>query len=700
MTSDQDTPADRYYIGGAGLPVSGTEYPFAFERARRFQRVALDWMYDSDGSPPVSAVAAPTGSGKTAIIAALAAQSETGIVCTYPTNALIHAQAETLRELEAYDLTVKRVTSATLENTGEARANEVLDIADQPNDVVVTNPDILQAIIQSAYFSPGNRVFQFFSRFDAAVFDEFHYYDPLAASGLLMQIRILANEGRYRDREGDLNLPRVLLTSATPDEQFVESVTDDFGIDAQIIRSRLISLDLSDPAPQRLDPPDVGLVYDPAGTPPNLPSRRGDLPAHDTDPTAFVMEDDEWPGVSRFRYPMVVNRWPSHIGDAFDTVAKMLDTARAEWDGGEPVAAVVFNSAARSNAFQEHIRRTDTWTDLADVTRKDNGYDTGAEYEDRDNHNECAVLNTTSKGEVGLNFDIRRLVVAMPWTVTSFIQRVGRAARQSPATVDVFGLGDPAWPPVQSYAGFLARIQTLDELRDPTTSRQRLRALAGLRAARATQSQYQASSYDPDIEVRFDGIPGRDRWNGALRALNDAQDAIESGFGEPTVDRSGRRAIRGADAAIEGLDALRGRSVQVNLMYPIGDGTQQTEYDLIRALRHYPIEHVDPDNTLRLGRGTPDGQLTATYPERPFGGLDMRQSDRTIESKLTDGYQTAAQAADLRSVDIDAETLQSIFGLLPLRRALLPTSVDASWYRFTIDQEFGEVEIIDERRPD
>ncbi|RLM53205.1 type I-D CRISPR-associated helicase Cas3' [Halobellus sp. Atlit-31R] len=690
--NDADSPADQYFVGGAGLPSTLPGHEFPYPAARRFQRSALEWINSDGDVPPVSAIAAPTGGGKTAVIAALAEWAESGIICTYPTNALVEAQANALEEIDYYNFSVQTVSGRTLSGSGAVRSQELTDIAQTSDGVIVTNPDVLQAILQGAYFSPGKRVVTFFEQFDAAVFDEFHYYDPLAASGLLMQIRALAQRGQYLDRSGETRLPRFLLTSATPDEEFVTSVTEDFGIDAQIIRSRLVSLDLADPAPRRVPAPNAELIYTPAGAPCASVDRTAELPDGIPDPA--VLTGDVPDGVSRFRSPMVVNRWSDWIGDSFDRIAETLKHAQSEWEvGDEPLAAVVFNSAARSNAFDQYLYQS--WPDLAAVTRKDNGYDTNADSK-RTPEGQYAVLNTTSKGEVGLDFDLERLIVSTPRTATALIQRIGRAARRSPATVDIYGLDDPTWPPVQSYAGFLARI--LEELPNPATSRRRLRELAGMRAARAIQKQIADPTYDPDLEVDFESIPGRQRWKTFLRNLEAATDALDGGLGAPTVDANGRRAILAAQEAAEGLDALRGRSVKQEISYPTGGGQEVTEYDITRALRHYPIAGVQSDGVIRLGDETPTGALSAAYPGEPFGGVDLRKGSHTIENQLTDAYCTAASEGDFRQVDVDSDVLEYFFRVISLQQALLPTHVDAGRYRLGIDQEHGKVERVDDTR--
>lgn len=695
MTEDApaDDPADRYYIGGAGLPEVSPGHQFPFDTARRFQRRALAWIHDETADPPVTALAAPTGGGKTAVIAALAAASELGILCTYPTNALIDAQVDAFRSVAEYDLDVTQVTGQTLSGRGEARTQELMDVARGDSDVVVTNPDVVQAVAQGLYFAPGNHVRTFFSQFDAAVFDEFHYYDPLAASGLLMQIRLLIERGSYLATDGTERLPRFLLTSATPDETFVDAITEDFGIETQVIRSRLISLDIADPAPAHAPVPDVELLYTPAGAQRGLPRRQRELPT--TAPDPGTLEQPAPAGVSRFRYPMVVNRWPTHPSDAFDQIAATLTAAHEEWEPGEePTAAVVFNSAAQSNAFNLYL--SESWPELSAVTRKDNGYDTYAAA-DAPSVGEYAVLNTTSKGEVGLDYDLTRLVVATPHTATGLIQRVGRAGRQSPAIVDLYGLDDPAWPPVQSYGGFLARV--LAKFATPSTNRDQLSELAGLRAGRVIQKQFESNTYDEDITTEFEDIPNHQRWTAFLRALSDADDALSAALGSPTLGGNGTRALRGAQAASHGLDSLRGRSVQGTIRYPTAGGSTRTEYDVTRALQHYPIESVASDGTLQLAPGTPRGTLSATYPDAPLGGLDLRTAGYDRERRLTDAYQTAAANADLQGLDLSNDTLEWFFHIMPLRRALVPEQVRAGRYEIHVDTNSGEVSDIDVDRP-
>jgi len=231
-------PTDTYVIGGAGLPVATTDRPFDRAYAPRgFQSEALEWIYGADAQP-VSALVAPTGAGKTDVIVALGRDADQ-LLCLYPTNALIDAQTDAL---EAAGLDVEAVTGSTLSGTGADRSDELLNIAQQGSrggrDVFVTNPDVLQAAVQNLYFSPGSRILELFAQFDAAVYDEFHYYDELAASGLLTQVKILSERGAMLTRDG-VEPPKFLLSSATPDPTFLDYVRDDLELSLREFRADL-----------------------------------------------------------------------------------------------------------------------------------------------------------------------------------------------------------------------------------------------------------------------------------------------------------------------------------------------------------------------------------------------------------------------------------------------------------------------------
>lgn len=675
-------PVDTYLVGGAALPLEEAPARFEFPTARGFQRAALEWI--EDGDEPVGLLAAPTGGGKTAIIAQLAEASDR-ILCLYPTNALIEAQAETLRE--NHNLSVDVLTGKTLTKKGAARSQEVMTYATDPAgaDVVITNPDVLQAILQGLYFSPGSELLRFFAHFDAAVYDEFHYYDPVAASGLLMQIKVLSERGRYLGADGERVFPRVLLPSATPSRAFVDHVEEDLELNVERIRSEIHPLDTTDGGA----PSDVSLAYKTGSTMEEYVGSQSGTPKQidPHDPTVLREMCVEAPeSLDRFRYPMVVNRWGDRIEDSFELVARLLRESVGLDEGDTPngKSAIIFNSAARSNRFQDYLisEGLDEWT------VKDNGYDTGA---DRSLPEKFAILNTTSKGEVGLDFNLNRLVMVKPFTGSDFVQRIGRAGRHSPAIVDVFGLDDPLWPRIQSYPAFLGRVLTT--LGDPAMDRGRLRDLIGLRAARALQGRFEDDHYHvADVREDFGDFETRNRWQSFLSAVADArslQGRSENPFA-PQLDRPTSKTVSGIDAALDGLDSLRGRSLGHDIEYPQGDNRERTSYDLVTALRHYSIDHIR-DGVVVFGDGSP-GHVVGYYAGKPAEGrgIDLGHSNYSVDRDLTDTFETHASAASWHETEIDASDVDRFFQVLDLSSAMVPHRIETDGYVINTSQE-GEI---------
>lgn len=696
-----DQPADRYLVGGAALPTRTPAHTFRYTPAREFQAESLAWIHDTTASP-VATLEAPTGSGKTAVIAALSRAFEQTL-CLYPTNALVHTQAAELRDA---GLDVKIVTGDTLTGTGDQRTRELINYAQRgqrgAQDVIVTNPDVLQAVLQGLYFSPGDEILGIYGLFDAAVFDEFHYYDPLAASGLLTQIKVLSERGAVLSPTGDNDLtpPRMLLSSATPDHAFVEHIADDLDLTVDRITATLHPLDFA-PSPHA-PIPDAALLYD-----------------HDADPTAVarqqtetwleqdVTEDNISPSleehcpdaVSRFRSPMLVNRYRERSDAAFAQIADRLErVVEEQYDGGEPVAAVIFNSAARSNIFYQFVQ-TACDNEFADLVVKDNGYDTGT---DRTLPDEFAVLNTTSKGEVGLDFDVRHLVMEAPFTAAAFVQRIGRAGRQSPAVVDLYGLDDPTWPAVQSYPEFLQRV--MESCPDPSTSRTRLRALSSMRAAYAIHTRDDGYGVSDAVYADFGDFAEQPRWRSFFTDLADTQAALtedtETLLGGPTLNRAGRRVITAAAAAQTGLRTLRGRSVSHPVRYPRGDGQERTEYDLVRALQHYTVADVSGRGVLTLSDAGEDSLVRGYYPGKPQDGdgINLAQPGWEIEAKLTAGYTGHVSQAQVDDVPVSKADLRDWFELVPLRSVLIPTEIRAGRTTVTITTHDGRKDDVEVTR--
>lgn len=629
---DPPSGAASYEIDGAVVDTRASDYDFLYEEPRGFQADALDWVHD--GTEPVAAMQAPTGSGKTAVFAQLADEFRS-VLILYPTNALIDQQQTVLSNAEAVDSDdVTTVTGETLTRHGASRVRELLDATRR--GAILSNPDILQAALQNQYVSLG-REYDLFRSFDAVVYDEFHFYSPLGASGLLHQIDAFVAQDR------NLN---ILLSSATPDDGFVQYVADQ--LDTPV---RQISADSSPPA--------------------------------NSSTTAVD---------GRFRYETELVRHTDRLRDSFADVAAILTRRLAAADQtSDPRAAVIFNSAYVSNRFDEWL--SEDHPSVHAHCEKDNGYDTNA---DRSLADEFLILNTTSKGEVGLHFDLDTLVMAAPWprTAYKFLQRAGRAGRESPAAVHVFGMDDPRWASSMSFSEFETAVYETGTLHTPLANLDRLRTLVGLRSALAIADREDDDAYhSPEMYDVFERHSEVDRWRGFVDAvrsdLEDDEDTINPL--EPTPDRTAREVCEFCAAAFEGLRSLRGVTLDYDIEYPDGRGTTETSYDLVRSLQQYRVTEYDDDSeVIRL-----DGESAGVQVRYPGLGGPYDPSERgafdTFERRLTDIAVERIEDADWSTVETTRGNVRRFVSAVPLRSAVSPVRVKAG--DFVVERNGAELAV-------
>lgn len=702
---DSTNKPDTYLVGGSGLPTTPVKsYPQNYT-PREFQHNAFNWIHN-DNTAPIAAVTAPTGAGKTDIITNLA-HTATQALCIYPTNALINEQ-QAILENSTHNLTTKKLTGDTLTGSGHTRTENLLNIIKKGQitnrDVLITNPDILQAAIQNKYYSTGDKELELFAQFDAIIYDEFHAYNTLAATGLLTQIKLLTERGAYRTKQGTQKPPNILLTSATPSTTLTKHIETELELDTTHITSTLHPLDIP---PQDTTQTLPTTAYNHAS---HKKPRSSNSPpnTNDAHPQQLLQQitTPSSTGVSRFRYPMVVQRHSDDITDTdtFDVIAEQLhNTINTHYtqDTG-PIAAVVFNSARRSNEFHTYFH--ENYDDsITQHIVKDNGYDTNVD-STRD-ISDGAVLNTTRKGELGLDFDIKRLVMVAPPTASQFIQRIGRAARQSPAIVDVFGLNDPMWPQKMSYGEFLQHvIQTLIDTDHVETL---LREVTGMRVAAAVQDRVDNNvNIDPGALDNFKGFHSDARWKQFFMSLDksvekcgDVSDDVWNSLGNNFhPSQSLQDLLSGLTSIRDGLDSLRGGSISATVSYTDGVSQSVTEYSLIRALRHYELRDVrerksGEDNLFVLGDPRDSGSVTGVFVGEPFAGdgIDLLQSKSDVESQLQLGYKQLARTADLSTIPINKNETLRFLELAPLSTALTPRVVYADEWEINCDETYGTV---------
>ena len=103
------------------------------------------------------------------------------------------------------------ISSRILKKKGPERAQELWGLVSR-YDIILTNPDIFQAIIGAMYVNPEENLIQVFHQFQYVIYDEFHAYKEFELSGILTQIALFQNMSRCR----------VILSSATPKSEIVD----------------------------------------------------------------------------------------------------------------------------------------------------------------------------------------------------------------------------------------------------------------------------------------------------------------------------------------------------------------------------------------------------------------------------------------------------------------------------------------------
>ncbi len=613
-----------FEIAGASLATESPEPALedrGFEYARTFQNRVIEWIHD--GTDPVSVVRAPTGGGKTATFYELI-DSQDMTLLVYPTNALLRQQRE---RFEDDDVDVAVLNANTLDGHGHERTEQLLGFVNKyaaDYDAVLTNPDILQAAIQDMYV--GSDPMRFFNKFDAIVYDEFHFYEALSASGLLLQIKIIA------ERQPD---PKILLASATPNEEFVEFLHERVGLTVR----------------------DIDSDYDSDG--------------------------------DQFRHRMVVRRHEDRkiLDNRDEIAAELKEKVEAVGDYDDPEIVLVFNSAKDSNDFHDYLYHE--YPTVFEHTAKDNGFDTNDEGADLD-ETDFYILNTTSKGEVGLDYDVTTLYMEKPFTASAFLQRFGRAGRQSEATVDIYGLGQGPWGEDVDFPTFAEQIY--EGLDSTQMNQNRLADLVGFRAAYAIAKREEDSNwFNQELREDFEAnIDRYDQWYGFIQAVNAEHGEIKDGFGPGKYQQNDPEAklLEFTKQCFKTFRGLRGRSLSASIKYPRGDRLGVTTYDLSTTLRNYDIVDVDDDDILVLGPSDDSilSTVTARLPAYETEPTQYDQSRGDIEELLQTKIHRHIDQAELNNdFTVSTELLHRLFRIIEIVDAIIPSRITTSEYDIEID---------------
>ncbi|WP_267643991.1 type I-D CRISPR-associated helicase Cas3' [Haloarchaeobius amylolyticus] len=610
-------------VGEAFLQTEPPKYGLkeqGFEEARAFQNRVVEWVHHGDA--PVAAVRAPTGAGKTVTFHELIETRDITLL-VYPTNALLRQQHD---RFDAAGIDVAILNGNTLEGRAHDRTANLLQFVDRyeaDHDVIVTNPDILQAIIQDMY--SGSDAMDFFNRFDAIVYDEFHFYGPLAASGLLLQIKIISE--RLPD-------PKILLASATPNQTFIDFIDNRIGIDVEKIAAE------------------------------------------------YAMTGDQ------FRYPVTVERHEARRiltdDDTKHAVANQLEQAISKAATlSEPQVVLVFNSVRDSNQF--HTFLADEYPNIFEHTAKDNGFDTNDDVSALADKS-FFILNTTSKGEVGLDYDIRTLFMEKPREANAFLQRFGRAGRQAPATVHVYGLGQGPWGEDVSFQTFEQQIY--EGLDDSEMYLDQLADLVGFRAAYAIAVRDESATwYNQELHADFaENIEHFGRWR---RLIDEADTAIDNlgGFAPTyTQNSDAAKILKFTRECFKMFCGLRGRSLPAEIRYPRGDRLGLTTYDLTSTLRNYAIAEVDDEGCLVLeSRDDTQSVVTARLPEFETEPTRYDQPTTEIEDLLQTKVHREIDRLELDDTfPLDTNLLHRFFRIIRITDAVVPERITTANYDITV----------------
>jgi CRISPR-associated endonuclease/helicase Cas3 len=184
-----------------GFSIDEVANPFPqipFQKIRSFQKEFIENAEEFD----IISLSAPTGAGKTLCFEYLC-KTHPPVLLVYPTTALM---ADQERQLKEHGIKVFRLDSQSLgEARGYERSRKLIAIF-MAYDIIITNPDILSAILHRLYNNPEEDLLRTFRYPQYIIFDEFHVFEELELSDILLQILCYLG----------LSKSKIVLSSATP----------------------------------------------------------------------------------------------------------------------------------------------------------------------------------------------------------------------------------------------------------------------------------------------------------------------------------------------------------------------------------------------------------------------------------------------------------------------------------------------------
>jgi CRISPR-associated endonuclease/helicase Cas3 len=484
-----------------------------------------------DEEAEVIQLIAPTGAGKTLCFENLMRDENEEIhktVLIYPTNALIKSQLERFRKNK---FAVINISSKNLTKKGEERSRELFGLLSR-YDIVLTNPDIFQAILGHMYRNQTGDLIQAFHFFEYVIYDEFHTYKEFELSGILNQIGLFLN----------MSPCKVILSSATPKKEIIG----------------LLKLTRIGSGANRHEPRVKTVEAKPCS------NNEGEI----------------------IRYKTKVNFRQGKIIDDFDEIVGKLKEYIQDINAKEPRILFIFDKVRDSNwfysrLFQEH-------PELYEYAEKDNGYDTNQEGDTQDLTK--PILISTNKSELGLDYPIKYLYMEDGFSIDSFVQRFGRAARREPAECFIYTKkeANPLFTEeIIDYEKFVENMKHITKEYNIQTKK--VTALFTLRQALAI-SEYK-NERKRDLEEFFAPESGFSYkfWLFFFSMLNNYRE-------HEYIDVDFERLESFVEDIKSACKSLRGRSLQFPVTYQRGHEIRRTMYDVLSVLNQVPA-------TVRMTQG-------------------------------------------------------------------------------------------------
>ncbi|WP_214083804.1 type I-D CRISPR-associated helicase Cas3' [Methanoculleus sp.] len=489
-------------------------------KLRLFQREFIDCT--RRGEADIIQLIAPTGAGKTYCFEHLLKEGRK-VLLLYPTNALIASQ---MKRFVDSGYSAATLSSKDLQLRGKGRSRELWGLIAR-QEIILTNPDIFQAIIGRMYNNPEENLLDVFRLFDYVVYDEFHAYQEFELSGVLTQIALFQN--------GCFN--RVILSSATPKHEIVDLLRD-------LVRIA-----------EKHAPPSITSIV------------------------ARSITDESINEASRVRHKTNVFFHQGKILDHFDDIAQQLRDVLKRVKANEPSILLIFNTVRDSNKFFRLLHQE--YPDVYASSEKDNGYDTNQAGERPELSK--PILISTNKSEVGLDYRISMLFMEEGYNFDSFVQRFGRAARHEPADCHIYTkkpIGHLFPSPTISYQDFLTGIGGI--LEESAIRMQDVRTLFTFRQACAIE---QYSRRKDDLKEYFSspeqGIKYA-HWLTFFSLLKKHDPSLAN----KNLDRLNQF----LDDVKKACQSLRGQALQCDIWYTRGHEVRQTMYDLLSVLNRTPVD--------------------------------------------------------------------------------------------------------------